>query len=352
MISLEPLSRAMLYIALALMVGLPINLAAVVLPTCRRFGVGATPILESAKRGLIAACLALLASVTLLFVAQVMPLELELSGIEEWGEFIRLSLSGQMWIARLALGFVALMTLRLAVNPAAWLTTCALLGVAAQVTITRTSHTAAMDAGWLPVASDLAHLFAGALWGGGLAALLIAMPCALRNAPNTSTEMTRALIQRFSPLGIVGVALATATGIGLSSLHVADAEALRTSDYGRLILLKIILAAGAIALAAIHKFATWRRMRSLADVRRFAGTLLSEFMLVIGVFTTAAVLASTSPPHHMVTHQMADGSTHMMLMTDPDFQRTLQIAALAILAAGGIAFALEWRARLKIPGAR
>lgn len=330
-----------------LMVGLPIGLAGVVLPVFRRHAADAQPVLAFARRGLVVASLVMLTGATVFFVAQVAPLELEFSSVEEWIEFVRRSLLGQMWLVRLVLGLIALLALKLAVSPAAWLAGCALAGLAAQATITRTSHSAAMGEGWMPVAADFAHLFAGALWGGGLAALLLAVRCVLRNQVRGSVELARALIRRFSPLGIAGVALAAGTGIALSSVHVSDADALRNSDYGRLILLKIVLAAGAIALAALHKFVTQRRMRSPGDVRRFSRTLLAEAILVVGVFAGAALLASTSPPHHMVTHQMPDGSTHMMVMTDPDFQRALQIAALAILAAGAIAFALEWRERLK-----
>lgn len=330
-----------------LMVGLPIGLAGVVLPVFRRHGAVTQPILALARRSLIAASLAMLAGATAFFVAQVIPLELEFSDVEEWIAFVQLSLLGQMWIARLVLGLIALITLKLTTSPAAWLAGCALVGLAAQATITRTSHSAAMGAGWMPVVADFAHLLAGALWGGGLVALLIAVRCALRDETHRDVEATRTLIGRFSPFGIAGVALAAGTGIVLSSVHVADADALRGSDYGRLILLKTVLAAGAVALAALHKFVTQQHMKSQADAQRFSRTLLAETLLVVGVFSGAAWLASTSPPHHVVIHQMPDGSTHMMTMTDPDFQRALQIAALAILVAGAVAFALEWHARLK-----
>ncbi|GIV84839.1 MAG: hypothetical protein KatS3mg052_1846 [Candidatus Roseilinea sp.] len=338
---LEPPTRAVIYVALMLLVGLPIGLAGVVLPVFRRHGAVTQPILALARRSLIAASLAMLVGATAFFVAQVMLLELEFSSVTEWAEFVQRSLLGQMWLTRVALGLIALIILKFGATPATWLAGCALIGLATQATLTRTSHSAAMGEGWMPVAADFAHLFAGALWGGGLITLLIATRC----APREDIEMMRALIGRFSPFGIAGVALAAGTGIALTSVHIADAETLQTSDYGRLILLKIVLAAGAVALAALHKFVTRRRMKSQSDVQGFSRTLLAESILVIGIFAGASLLASTSPPHHGVTHQMPDGSTHMMLMTDPDFQRALQIAALAILAAGAVAFALEWRAR-------
>lgn len=330
-----------------LMVGLPMGLVCVVLPIFRRHSVPIQPVLALARRGLAVASLAMLAGATAFFIAQVVPLALEFTSVEEWIEFVRRALLGQMWIARLVLGLVALLALKLAARPAAWLFACALAGLGVQATITRTSHSAAMGEGWMPVIADFAHLLSGALWGGGLATLLIAVRGVSRDEMGWYVELTRALVRRFSPFGVAGVALVAGTGIALSSVHVPDADALQNSDYGRLIVLKILLAVGAVALAALHKFVTQRRMHSPADVRRFRRTLLVEFLLVIGVFAGAALLASTSPPHQMVIHQMADGSTHMMVMTDSDFQRALQIAALAILVAGAIACVLEWRVRLK-----
>ncbi len=346
---MEPLARAVLYIALMLMVGLPVALAGVVLPTVRQHGVTAQPLLSNIRRRLVAASLAMLAGASLFFVAQVAPLELAFSEAEEWIEFVRLSLLGQMWLARLALGSIALLALQRSMRPAVWLTACALAGLGTQATITHTSHSAAMGDDWMPVAADFAHLLAGALWGGGLAALLVAMRVVRQADPVrdevTVVALTRSLIARFSPVGVAGVALAAGTGLVLSSVHVTDGDALRTSDYGRLILLKVGLTFGAVALAALHKFVTWRRMRAMADIRCFGRTLWAEALLVASIFASAALLASTSPPHHTVLHQMADGSTHVMTVTDPAFQRSLQIAALAIFAAGVVALVLEWRRR-------
>jgi copper transport protein len=340
-----------------IIVGLPIGLIGVVLPVFRRLDIDRLPVLASARRGVLAAVIVMLAGAVALFIAQVMPLELEFDSPMAWMEFVQLSLLGQMLIARLGLGLVALIALLWMIWQRAGqnrsigaLVVCALIGFAAQATITRTSHSAAMDAGWMPVAADFAHLFAGALWGGGLVAVIIAVHHVRRtnlaDERGAVIEASRALIRRFSPLAILGVSLAAGTGVALTSVHVGDADALRTSDYGRLILLKIGLATLAIALAAWHKFVTWRRMNTLADVRRFSHRLLIEASLVFGIFAGAAWLTSTSPPHHTVIHHMADGTSHMMMIADPDFQRLLLIAALAILSAGIVAVVLEWRDRL------
>ena len=341
------------------MVGLPIGLIGVALPVFRRLGVDALPVLAIARRGVLAAVIFMLVSAVTFFTAQVAPLELEFDSPAGWVEFVQLSLIGQMLIARLGLGLIALIALLWTIwsragqnRSIAALAVCTLIGVAAQGTITRTSHSAAMDAGWMPIAADFAHLFAGALWGGGLVAVVIAVRHVRCLSPadehSAGVVASRALIRRFSPLAVLGVSLAASTGVALTSVHVVDADALRTSDYGRLILLKTGLAILAIALAAWHKFTTWRRMNTLADVRRFNHRLLIEAALVFGIFVGAAWLTSTAPPHHTVIHYMDDGASHVMEIADPNFKRLLLMAALAILSAGVIAVALEWRSRLSL----
>jgi len=339
-----------------IMVGLPIGLIGVVLPALRRLNVDALPILTLARRALLAAVALLSIGAVALFIAQVAPLELEFDGLSEWGEFVQLSLLGQMLIARLGLALVALTALLWTTwreaehrRCVAALVACAVIGVAVQGTITRTSHSAAMDAGWMPIAADFAHLLAGALWGGGLVAVISAVCHVQRLSPadehGAGVAASRALIRRFSPPAILGVSLAASTGIALTSVHVGDADALHTSDYGRLILLKIGLATLAITLAAWHKFMAWRRMRTLADVQRFRHTLLIEALLVFGIFIGAAGLTSTAPPHHTVIHSMDDATSHVMQIADPNFQRLLLAAALAVLTAGIVAVVLEWYSR-------
>ena len=270
---LEPPARASLTLALMLLIGLPMGLAMVVLPVFRQEGLGAQHVLALSRRWLLTATVLLIGGAIAFFAAQVIPLELAFTAAGEWAEFVQQSLLGQMLLARVALGVIALVTLLLAPRPGTWLVACAVIGLLAQATITRTSHSAAMAEGWLPVASDYAHLVAGALWGGGLAALLIALlspPLSKeRRGEGVNVQATRALIRRFSPLGITGVALAVGTGLVLSSARIPNADALRDTDYGRLLLLKVAAVSVAVALAGLHKFVTQHRMATAHDVQLF-----------------------------------------------------------------------------------
>lgn len=337
----------MLYLALMLLVGLPIGLAAVVLPVFRRESIRAQHVLASSKRWLIAAAALLVVGAIAFFAAQVIPLELAFTTIGEWAEFVQQSLLGQMLLARVGLGLIALLMLLLTPRPGVWLIACVVIGLLAQATTTRTSHSAAMAEGWLPVATDYAHLIAGALWGGGLAALLIALCTPLLGGEGVGVGETHSLIKRFSPLGMAGAAIAVGTGLALSSLHIPNAGALRDTDYGALLLLKVAAVIAAMALAGLHKFVTLRHMTTARDVQSFRRTLGIEAAVVIGVFVLAALLVAAPPPHKSMSHQMVDGSTMMMSLADPEFERSLLIAALVILAAGAVALALEWREHKK-----
>jgi copper transport protein len=340
---LEPPARALLYVSLMLLAGLPIGLAVVVLPVFRQCGISAHGALALSRRWLVLASAGLVIGAVAFFAAQVIPLEMDFSTAGEWAQFAQQSLLGQMLLARVALGLVALLVPLLAPRPGIWLIVCAVVGLLAQATVTRTSHSAAMGEGWLPVVSDYAHLAAGALWVGGLVALLIALQTP--RSAGAQAMVTRSLIRRFSPLGIAGVALAAGTGLVLSAALVPNAEALRTTEYGNVLLLKIALAVAAVMLAGVHKFITQRRIKTTDDVRRFRRTLGIETAIVAAVFGCAALLTSAAPPHKSMTHQMADGSSMTLLTADPTFERSLLIAALAIVAVGAIALALEWRAR-------
>lgn len=281
-----------------------------------------------------------------MFVAQLVPLELEYTTLSEWMDFVWLSLLGQMLMVRVGLGLAAVLAVWLLPAPNTRHIACVVVGLLAQATITRTSHTTAMANGWLPVASDYAHLAAGALWGGGLVAVWVALWVWQRHSTDAgSVPITRGLIQRFAPVGIAGVALATGTGLVLSAQHVPSADALRAGGYGAILLIKVGVVAASTALAGLHRFVTRQRLRTETDVRRFVRTLSLEMALVCGVFVCAAALTSTPPPHRMMTHAMEDGTTMVMEMTNPEFERSLQIAALAAIVAGGIALVLEWRLR-------
>lgn len=340
--SLEPPARALMFLALTLLTGLPITLAAAVLPVLHQAQLPADAVMRRARHVLAFATVMLMVGAVVLGVAQLAPLKLSYHTAAEWLAFASKSLLMQTALARLALGALAALALVMLRRRSGWLTACVLMGLLAQATLTRTSHSTAMNAGALPIAADYAHLTGSAVWAGGLVALVLAVP-SLLNA--SAIGATKALIQRYSLLGMLGVGLIVSAGLVLSSTHVPSASTLTSTGYGVVLVAKIAATVVAVALAGWHKFALAKRMHAVQDVATFARSLRVETGVVLAVVLMAALLTSASPPHKTMTHTMADGTTMKMSMIDPDFQRLLTIGAVCATAAAGFGLALNWRER-------
>ena len=331
----EPIAKSVLFIAFMLMTGVPTAALLVVRPVLQQVGF-ADLVVRLRKLLSIAVVCALLGSIGL-FIAQVLPLELDFITFDEWRAFVLQTTLGNVLLWRVGLCVLALLVLMWVRNHTGlWL--CAGLGVACYATLTRTSHTFAMDAGALLVVADFAHLIAGGLWGGGLIVLAMAMPVILRGTDEATVTQTAAnLIRRFSPLGVVGVALVSGTGLLLGARHISEASRLASTLYGNFLVVKVVGVLAAVALAGLHKFVAQRNIKARANAINFARSLKLEATIVIGVFFAAALLTSAPPAHAM---GMAQTQTDL-------FHRLLTTSAFCVLVAGGIALFAERQQRTK-----
>jgi copper transport protein len=146
---------------------------------------------------------------------------------------------------------------------------------------------------WTTTAAQWSHLAAVGIWIGGLAALLVG----IRGAPSVDKTLA---IRRFSVVAAVALAVVVATGVARSIVAVHSWDALVSTGYGQLILVKVALV-GVIALLALRN----RRRNvpaaatSLRPLQRFSAGELTLAALAIGA---AAVLGSISPP--VVVHPL------------------------------------------------
>ena len=130
-------------------------------------------------------------------------------------------------------------------------------------------------AGDVHLAADIVHLLAAALWIGALAMLVVmAVHRQGRRRPAATRRLHDALAA-FSGLGSVAVAMLIVTGLVNSWFLIGPARlpALVTTLYGRLLLAKLALFGGMIALAAANR---WRQTgpgtaSSMAAAQRRAG---------------------------------------------------------------------------------
>ncbi len=171
-----------------------------------------------------------------------------------------------------------------------------------------TSH-AVSEESWQLVAtlSNLVHQVAVALWTGGLALLALWWP--FRDTTAATSEV--APLRRFSTLALPLVTIALATGLintgfafplaaGVEEYGVTpDAFAtLWTSDYGVVLLIKLLLLLVPLGLAIFHRAALARAVGTLT--RRVATTIgrttRIESAAVAAVVLAGAVLALSAPP--------------------------------------------------------
>jgi copper transport protein len=123
-----------------------------------------------------------------------------------------------------------------------------------------TGHPRAVTPELLAVAADALHLLAGAVWLGGLTGLALVLP-ALSGRPGSAADV----LARFSTAAATLLVALVGSGAFLAWRIVGSWEALVSTGYGRLLLVKIAVAALAVLLAS------WNRFRLLPRVKEIAG---------------------------------------------------------------------------------
>lgn len=114
-----------------------------------------------------------------------------------------------------------------------------------------TGHTRTMSPAAVGYVADVAHVAAGALWLGGLVAVVAAVR--RRRAAGDPTGAAVALA-RFSGGAAVVVGAVVVAGTALGWIEVGGLEALTSTTYGRLLLAKVALVALVLVGAAWNRF--------------------------------------------------------------------------------------------------
>lgn len=145
----------------------------------------------------------------------------------------------------------------------------------------------------LMVAADAAHLLGGSVWLGGLLAMLVF----LHGRPQ-KTEM-RAALGRFSSLAVVAVGVIAITGTGMAVLVLDSPSALVATTYGRMLLVKVMVVAAVVALAA---WVRWRLLPTSGSRPKFFRALRHEVALLVAVALLTGFLSNASPSHEHSHH--------------------------------------------------
>jgi putative copper export protein len=181
------------------------------------------------------------------------------------GQLASLSFDGDTAIAVLASGFGRLLALRFGGALLVWAlraleTPWPILGVGAAIALVDGASAHAI--GGLPGVGQILvamHVGAMGLWVGGLAAFLV--------GPD----------RRFGRYAAILFGIAVITGLALAAAHVGLSTALMTSEYGLVLMTKVLVVGGVVLFAALRR----RRL---------------EFGTLLAVLAIAALLAALPPP--------------------------------------------------------
>ena len=168
-----------------------------------------------------------------------------------------------------------------------------LLGVLATVSVSGHANTGSR---WAALPVDVVHLGAVFLWLGGL---VVVMTTLLRSA-NESDALT--VMPSFSRVAFGCVVVAVLTGSVQSWRELGSIDALTSTRFGHLLLLKLAAVVVIIGIAAVSRVglrrlvdARARRMEPRQPLRGLRRSVLGECVVALGILAITASLVATAP---------------------------------------------------------
>ncbi len=267
-----------------------------------------TPLRQWGRRvlgfSLVVGALALLSGVAV-FAAQIV--SLPQTGLRAEEVIRRLLLDsrfGMVWMIResLLLACCVLLVIALAFwsRPASFLLAAVTLGLAcgALAAAPFSGHSATAEPAWPTLAAHCMHLLAAGLWLGALPVITDAVAMVARGKPDAYPPVLDSF-ERFSALALPLMVAIAASGIWIAVIHVGTFPALFGTTYGLLLIVKILLLAIVLAMAAGLR---GKLLPRFARDAGFAGQLslwvLCEWLIALVIVLLAVQLARTVPAAH------------------------------------------------------
>jgi putative copper resistance protein D len=181
------------------------------------------------------------------------------------------------------------------------------LGLTAAIAWTGHAGSTTGETGILHLTADMLHLVAASAWLGGLVSLVLLLAAARRQQAHGWASVARQAATRFSALGIVAVATLMSSGIVNAWILVGSLDALMTTEYGRLLTLKLCLFAVMLAFAAVNRL--WLTPQLMAvpqggrepkSLRQLTRNSVIEIALALTIYGIVGVLGTLHPAIHFL----------------------------------------------------
>ena len=309
MLAVEAIVSALSFIALALFLG-QIVAAGFLLPG----GEPRTFRASLAHGGLISLSAFLGIALIALFL-QGAKIQRAIPSLELLWRYLTMTQSGHVWLGRGAYG-VALTLIVWAfvkrANGVKAVRTLAVLALPLVASRSLMSHAAAVREGAaIAIAADALHSIATALWAGGLMALCRIFFLAAKRWPQPASWLAE-IVNRFSRLALVSVALIIATGAYQSWIHVGGFETLVNTDYGKTLILKLAFFVLMLGLGALNFLSTKPLLKNLARAgdnqssahKKSLRRIAVESIIGLLIFSVTGLLTVLPPGVHAL-HQAA-----------------------------------------------
>jgi copper transport protein len=177
----------------------------------------------------------------------------------------------------------------------------ALTGALAMVLSPALSGHAATSALFVPsVALDALHVAAVGAWIGGLLIVLtVGIPAMAKLTDGNPDAAVSALVNSFHPLALLGAPLAILAGAGSSALRLGSINAITTTGYGRVLLVKVGLASLVAGMGAYNSMRARKRLGNPAATLSLKRSATLELVIASIVLAVTTVLVSTAVPSEM-----------------------------------------------------
>jgi copper resistance protein D len=214
---------------------------------------------------------------------------------------------GVVWEIRIALAIILAACLAYGrFAPANWLALATAIALTAVIAWTGHAGSTAGELGKLHLAADVLHLTAAAAWIGGLVPLVLLLTAVRRVQPIAWPLLAWDATRRFSMLGVISVATLLTTGIVNAWILVGSFHALVVTEYGRLLILKLVVFAIMLAFAAVNRFWLTPRLASssgnelpFAALRGLTRNGVIEIALGFAIFAIVGWLGTMHPATHL-----------------------------------------------------
>jgi copper transport protein len=189
------------------------------------------------------------------------------------------------------------------------LAAASLIGVG--LALSASGHASAAAPQWLMRPSVFVHAVGIAFWAGALVPLGTLLASPSPDATAALKRFSRAIPFALAPLVLVGVVLAV--------VQVGRIDGLWTTNYGRLLLIKLAILAVLFALAAVNR---WRLTAAAAGsdsgaTRRLVRSISLETVLVVAILGVAAGWRFTPPPRSLDAAAASSALVHIHSAQEP-----------------------------------